>query len=91
MSEGLAQNIRFSLRSRRKHKAWGVSPRIRELEKQIEPAKRVTVYVLPAVARFAGFVTFYCLPGAYATGFMLMPASRAKASPWSAAACRRFA
>src|SRR6185369_10023548 len=62
-----------SLRSRRKHKAWGASPRT-ENKKAIEPVKRATALPPALQAR----IVFLLLPGAYAPGFTLPPASQAR-------------
>src|SRR5215204_4372630 len=64
--------IAQSLRSRRKHKAWGVSPRIRITESigAREAGER-------AVARSAGLAHgLMTVPGAYTPGFTLTSASR---------------
>jgi len=76
--------FRQSLRSRRRHKAWGVSPRgqntivleARECERQNER------YKLPAIEAhdcrpFNGLNSVGFDPGAYAPGFMPAPAPQA--------------
>src|SRR6185369_13693057 len=72
----------LSLRSRRKHKAWGVSPRIKA-QRIFEPAnagdrptRRRIGDVLSPISWARNSVCF-CSPGAYAPGFMLPPASQA--------------
>jgi len=47
----------LSLRSRRKHKAWGVSPR-NNVGRFDEPAKRPAAHGSESVARFAGSFSF---------------------------------
>jgi len=63
----------LSLRSRRKHKAWGASPRIDNGN-----CHRAREAGGSAVAHFMGWKNFaYRDPGACAPGFILSPASRA--------------
>src|SRR5215217_2836441 len=65
--------LALSLRSRRKHKAWGASPRINNKE-SFEPADAGD----SAAARYHGLQnTLSCDPGGCAPGFMLSPASQA--------------
>jgi hypothetical protein len=78
-------DVFYSLRSRRKHKAWGVSPRMGETM-TAKPAKRATAssqimfsYSLAPVARFTGSENLLSrLPGVplrSTPGFMLPPAN----------------
>ena len=67
----------FSLRSRRKHNAWGVSPR--SVVFKSEPAERAKyqrILRLPPVSR--ADETGRIFPGADAPGFRLTPALQAK-------------
>ena len=74
----------FCLRSRQEHKAWGVSPRVLvHLNRQARVSGRKH-FVVSAVARCQRALIFYSLyPGAYAPGFMLLPASQAVKLPGS--------
>ncbi len=75
-----------SLRSRRKRKAWGVSPR-NGIEKSPSPRMRATavtglrergmICCKSTVAHFMGSHFHRSVPGAYAPGFMLAPAPQA--------------
>ena len=66
----------FSLRSTRKHKAWGVSPRLKS-KTMFQPANAGD---RTAAAHFMGWYSeFFVVPGAHAPGFMLAPAPQAKA------------
>ena len=67
------EHLFLSLRSRRKHKAWGASPRI--FMQQVSSPRSGRQRWRP----FHGlkYFSFYD-PGAHAPGFMLTPASQAK-------------
>jgi hypothetical protein len=52
-SSGFAQKVLRSLRSRRKHKAWGASPRIIE-QNDLQPVKTGGSLKIQAVARCCG-------------------------------------
>ncbi len=65
-----------SLRSRREHKAWGVSPRV-QVQSDSKPATAGESVNL--CRPFHGLTLIkFVLPGAYAPGFMLARASHAR-------------
>jgi hypothetical protein len=71
----LDQTLHNSLRSRRKHKAWGASPRNRSQRQagaRENGRQRGISSLSPAVA--GSDPLFGTLPWAYAPGFMLTPA-----------------
>jgi len=79
---GFVPEARFhpaSPRSGRQHKAWGVSPRIKD-KNGIKPAERATASIrmiqLPPAPR--AWFNFDNEPGADAPGFMLTSAPRTK-------------
>ena len=65
-----------SLRSRRKRRAWGVSPGLWLTKKQrAREAGGSAIHLTQAAARFAGSPNLiWLLPGAHAPGSMLTPA-----------------
>ena len=69
-----------SLRSRRKHKAWGVSPRarVRITDEPAEAGESASSKNFRPFSR-AQKRPMFDLPGAHAPGFMLAPASQASA------------
>ena len=81
----------LSLRSRRQHKAWGTSPRIRTIKNLLEPAKRATAVLVEGCRPLSRARAPFSIndAGAAAPGFMLTPASRVMLTPASRAkTCR---
>src|SRR4029450_3068884 len=72
------KDLFLSLRSRREHKAWGVSPRKLWFSSKSPRKRAKDSRNKGAVARWHGLrALIRKCPGAYAPGFTLMPASQA--------------